>query len=392
MNAEWVSAGSASSESADPDHAGQASGTTGPATTGPATTGPASMQPGTEKPGPARWPESIGSPARPHWWSIQKPPPAGPISARRAYLEVLGVFFAFFAAGIVAGGEALARRYPAPSGSWAVFSPATISQLTMAALAVAVTVLLSGRRGITPRTLGLGLPRMADGGVAVGVAFRLGVWAIVTLAVGGVITGALAGSHHLAQPVVQDNSYLMYATAASLGAGVVEEVVVLAFVVTTLRQAGRPLAEILAVAVLLRCSYHDYYGPGVIGIAVWAAVFVWLFLRTGSVIPLVVVHFLWDATIFWAQRWSWLNAARVIAALLLVAAAAFSWLNEVSKRRGGGRPRSGRSGATYTAWPFADRPEQPPRQQGLGGHLYGQRQGRGYDRCDRGEHRQPAGT
>ena len=272
---------------------------------------------------------------------------------------MLGVFAAFFAGSIVAGGEALTGRYPPPSGSWAVFTPAAISQLTMAGLAVAVTVLLSSRRGITPRTLGLGLPKRADGAAAGAPACRMGVWAILTLAVGGLITDALAGKHHLAQPLVQDNSYLMYVTAASVAAGVIEETVVLAFVVTTLRQAGRPLAEILAVAVLLRCSYHDYYGLGVIGIAVWAAVFVWLFLRTGSVIPLIVVHFLWDATIFWAQRWHWLNGAAVIVTLLLLAAATFSWLTEV-KRKGGGRPRpGGRSGATYTAWPFADQPQPP---------------------------------
>jgi hypothetical protein len=362
MSTEWVSARSASSESANPDPAGRAS-------TGDEPGGP---RPAIAEPRPAGWPEPIGRPARPHWWSVQNPPPAGPISARRAYLEVLGVFVAFFAAGIVAGGETLARRYPPPSGSWAVFTPATIGQLTMAGLAVAVTVLLSTRRGITPRMLGFGLPRRADGGVAAAAAFRMGVWAIVALVVGAAVTGALA-TGHLGQPAVQDYSYLMYTTGASIAAGVVEEIVVLAFVVTTLRQAGRPLAEILVVAVLLRCSYHDYYGSGVVGIAVWAAVFVWLFLRTGSVIPLVVVHFIWDATIFWAQRWHWLNAVRAIGALLLVAAATLSWLAEVSNRKSGGRPRSGgRSGAAYTAWPFADQPPQPPQppRQGLPGQLH----------------------
>jgi membrane protease YdiL (CAAX protease family) len=358
MSDEWVSAGSSSSEPAHSDRADRAS----------AGTEPGGQRPATGKPSQAAWPEPIGRPARPHWWSIQKPPPADPISARRAYVEVLGVFGAFFAAGIVAGGESFDHRYPAPSGSWAVFTPATISELAMAGLAVAVTVLLSARRGITPRMLGLGLPADADGGVARGPAFRMGVWAIVAFAIGGVITGALAGNHHLVQPVVQDNSYLMYATAASVAAGIIEETVVLAFVVTTLRQAGRPLAEILVVALLLRCSYHDYYGAGVVGIAVWAAVFVWLFLRTGSVIPLVVVHFLWDATIFWAQRWNWLNAARVVAALLLLAAAVLSWL--LAKRGGRARP-GGRSGASYTAWPFADQSDQPGQspRQGLLGQL-----------------------
>lgn len=359
MNSDWVSAGSSDSEP----------GPARPPPAGQEPEQPAREQPAAAEPRPAGWPEPIGRPARPHWWSIQEPPPAGRISARRAYLEVLGVFAAFFAASIVAGGETLARRYPAPVGSWAVFTPATISELAMAALAVAVTVLLSGRRGITPRSLGLGLPRKADGGVAVAASFRIGVWAIMALVLGGVITSALA-TGQLAQPASKDYSYLMYATAASISAGVVEETVVLAFVVTTLRQAGRPLAEVLAVAVVLRCSYHDYYGPGVVGIAVWAALFVWLFLRAGSVIPLVVVHFLWDWTIFWAERWHWVNAARVIGALLLLVAATATWLAEVSKRNSGTRPRSGgRPGAAYTAWPFTDQPQQPPPRQGLPGGL-----------------------
>src|SRR5215472_2817536 len=315
MSTEWVSAGSASSESANPDPAGQAS------TVGE----PASAPPAIAEPSEADWPEPIGRPAKPHWWSIQAPPPAGPISARRAYLEVLGVFIAFFAAGIVAGGETLARRYPPPSGSWAVFTPPTIGELAMAGLAVTVTVLLSIRRGITPRKLGLGLPRRADGGVAVAPSFRMAVWAIVTLSVGGVIISALA-TGHLSQPIVQDNSYLMYTTAASLAAGVVEETVVLAFVVTTLRQAGRPLAEILAVAVLLRCSYHDYYGFGVVGIAIWAAVFVWLYLRTGSVLPMMIVHVLWDGAIF-LSYWSVLvKDAQAASFVLIPLVAAGTWI------------------------------------------------------------------
>lgn len=311
------------------------------------------------------WPGPIGRPARAHWWSIQPPPAASPISARRAYCEVLGVFAAFFAAGIIAGGETLARRYPAPSGSWAVFVPATVTEISTAGLAIAVTVLLSSRRGITPRSLGLGWPRTAEGGVAAGPAFRMGVWAIMALIAGGIITGALA-TGKLGQPAHQNFGYLLYTTSASLAAGVVEESVVLAFVVTTLRQAGRPLTEILIVAVLLRCSYHDYYGPGVIGIAVWAAVFAWLFLRTGSVLPLIIVHFFWDATIFWSQRWHWLLGGRLLGALLLLAAAVFTWMADASRR---GRPPRGRPAVPYTAWPYnqpgqQDRPSQqdPPGQ------------------------------
>ncbi len=95
-------------------------------------------------------------------WSIQPPPAVGPISARRAYAEVLLVFAAFFAASVVVGGEALASRYPRPSGSWAIFAPATVSLLGTSVLAVLVVVLLSARRGISARSLGLCWPTAPD--------------------------------------------------------------------------------------------------------------------------------------------------------------------------------------------------------------------------------------
>jgi membrane protease YdiL (CAAX protease family) len=294
----------------------------------------------------ATWPGPIGRPARPHWWSIQPAPPSSPISARRGYVEVLGVFALFFAAGILAGAETLVKHYPAPSGSWALFTPAAISELASAALAVIVTTALSARRGISPRSLGLGRPRTASGSAASAAAFRQGVWAIVALIAGGIVTSQLE-TGHLAQPAHPSLAYLLYATTASVAAGVVEETVVLAFVVTTLRQAGRPLPEIVIVAVLLRCSYHDYYGPGVVGIAIWASVFAWLFLRTGSEIPLVIVHIGWDTAIFWGQRWHAIRTGEAIFVLLVIIAAAISWLAEVSRRN----PPGGLSAPSYTAWP-----------------------------------------
>jgi CAAX prenyl protease-like protein len=243
------------------------------------------------------------------------------------------VFAAFFAASVVVGGEALASRYPRPTGSWAIFAPATVSLLGTSVLAVLVVVLLSARRGITARSLGLGWPAGRDGRPWPAQTARMAVWAILALLAGGLATVALANGNTLAQPAHQDTSYMMYAMAASLTAGVVEETVVLAFVVTTLRQAGRPLPEILLVAVLLRCSYHDYYGVGVIGIAVWAAVFVWLFLRMGSVLPLIVVHAVWDANIFLEQRWHAIQVASALVFLALLGVAVISWLADIGARR-----------------------------------------------------------
>ncbi len=284
---------------------------------------------------PDVWPGPVGRPAREHWWSAQPPPPVPPITTRRAYAEVLGVFAVFFAASIVAGGETLAHRYPPPSGSWAVFTPAIISELGVCVLAILVTTLLSSRRGLRPRWLGFGWPRGRDGQPRPGQSLRIGVWAIAALLGGGAITSALAMGNKLGQPAHQDAAYLMYAVGASLTAGIVEETVVLAFVVSTLRQARRPLPEIVLVAVLLRCSYHDYYGLGVVGIAVWAAIFVWLFLRTGSVLPLIIVHMLWDSSIFLGQRWHEVQVATASGWIMLVLAAAISWLIDLQSRQAG---------------------------------------------------------
>ncbi|HVB41226.1 MAG TPA: CPBP family intramembrane glutamic endopeptidase [Streptosporangiaceae bacterium] len=329
------------------------------------------------------WPGPVGRPARAHWWSAQPPPPARRISARRGYAEVAAVFAAFFAASIIAGGETLAGRYPAPSGSWAVFTPAAVSELATSALAVVVVIVLSARRGITPRQLGFGMPRKASGRPALGQSFRVGAWALAALVLGGAVTALLA-TGRLGQPARSDNSYLLYATAASVAAGVVEECVVLAFVVTTLRQAGRPLLEITLVAVALRCSYHDYYGLGVAGIALWAAVFVWLFLRTGSVLPLIVMHFLWDETIYLGQRWPAVLSARALAGLLLLVVAGITWLAD-SLARGGGWPEPGAGlppgglppggvplGGLPPAWPPAAAPPSFDPTEGTGsGHRPG---------------------
>jgi membrane protease YdiL (CAAX protease family) len=309
---------------------------------------------------PRSWPQPVGRPYRRHWWSIQQPPPGPAISARRAYAEVLGVFAAFFAASIIAGAESLASRYPAPSGSWAAFVPAAVNQIAIAALAVVVVVLLSGRRGISPRMLGLGLPQRPGGGTAAGHTFRMGVWAVAALLAGGLVTIALE-TGQLNVPAHQNGGFLLYAIAASAAAGIVEETVVLAFLVTTLRQARRPLPEILLVAVLLRCSYHDYYGPGVVGIAVWAAVFVWLYLRAGSVVPLIVVHFLWDVTQFLGMQRELRYGVGVFvlaALVLLPLAAGISWLVEFLNRQ---PPQERHPPPRYPPPPFYGNAWPPPQ-------------------------------
>jgi membrane protease YdiL (CAAX protease family) len=266
-----------------------------------------------------------------HWWSPRPAPDSAPISAGRAYLEVVLVFAAFFGSGIIAAGLSLADHLPPNSGSWSTFAPAAFDEIGQAGIAATLVVLLSRNRGISRRGLGLDLPRKPDGTRAAGQTVRVAAWALVAFIAGSVITSALATGDYNA-PTNLNAAFLFYSSTASLNAGVVEEMVVLGFVVVTLQQARRPLWELVLVGLVLRSSYHIYYGPGVIGILVWGSAFIWLFLRTRSLLPIIVVHFCWDLTVFLGSRWSWITLVALLVGLGLVVAAPITWLVERANR------------------------------------------------------------
>jgi membrane protease YdiL (CAAX protease family) len=267
---------------------------------------------------------AVRSPGK-HWWSPQPPPQSEVIAARRAYLEVLGVFAAFFGAGIIAAGFSLSSDLSSPTGGWGAFLPSAFDNLAQAGTAATLVLLLSRQRGISRQALGLVLPRRADGAADVGAALRVATWALVAFIGGSIVTSLLATGKYNVSPHL-NAAYLVYTSTAAVNAGIVEEMVVLGFVVVTLQQARRPLPEVVLVALVLRASYHVYYGPGVVGILVWASVFVWLFLRTRSLLPIIAVHFVWDFTIFMANRWHWLLAPALLLVVGMVIAAPITWL------------------------------------------------------------------
>lgn len=76
--------------------------------------------------------------------------------------------------------------------------------------------------------------------------------------------------------------------------GVIEEVVVLGFLVRRLEQRGWPVAAIVGVDAAVRLSYHVYYGPGVIEVAPWAVVSVLVYLRIRRLLPFIICHGIYD--------------------------------------------------------------------------------------------------
>jgi membrane protease YdiL (CAAX protease family) len=268
---------------------------------------------------------------RRRWWSAQAPAATTPISTGRAYLEVIAVFVAFFGSGIAAAGLSLDSRLPTNSGSWAVYGPAAIDALAQAGVAAALVILLCRNRGISTRAFGLVVPRHDTGRWAAGRTLRTATWAVLAFIVGSLVTSALAtGTYN--SPSDLNAAFMAYSSTAALNAGVVEEMVVLGFVLVTLQQARRPMWEILLVALVLRGSYHIYYGPGVVGIFIWASVFIWLYLRTRSLVPIIAVHFLWDFTVFMTLRWTWVGGLAVLVVACAAIASPITWLVERSDR------------------------------------------------------------
>jgi hypothetical protein len=269
-----------------------------------------------------------------------------PISARRAYLEVLAVYCAFFAAGVV-DAVLLVAGVSAPTAktTWASAVPGSIKTLAEAGLAVAVVVLLCQRRHRGAVDLGLS-PRVSASPRIAGVS-RRDAWigAVGLVVLGHLLFGAVdaaleTGSYPYG---TRNAAYLMEHLAQSINAGIVEETVVLAFVMVTLAQAKRPLWEIVGVAVILRGLFHVYYGPGALGAVVWVPLVMWVFWRGRSLFPLIIVHVVWDSNGFlhWYRPRS-VVPPTVLLILVLTTCGALALL--VKHHREWGLPASGPGG------------------------------------------------
>lgn len=86
---------------------------------------------------------------------------------------------------------------------------------------------------------------------------------------------------------------------SALENGLLEEVLVIGYLLTRLRRLGVPPVWAVAIAAVLRGSYHLYQGAGgFVGNAVMGVIFGFLFLRWKRAMPMVVAHTLIDAVAF----------------------------------------------------------------------------------------------
>jgi membrane protease YdiL (CAAX protease family) len=155
------------------------------------------------------------------------------------------------------------------------------------------------------------LVRSGDGlgGPWLGGRFRpadLGYGAALAAGVGGVGLAFYLGTHALgvdltvvpeALPDVWWRFPVLVLSA--LQNALLEECVVLGFVVVRLRQLGVGSPMAIGLAAVLRGSYHLYQGlGGFVGNLVMGLLFGWLYQRWGRLTPLVVTHTLLDIGAF----------------------------------------------------------------------------------------------
>jgi Type II CAAX prenyl endopeptidase Rce1-like len=162
----------------------------------------------------------------------------------------------------------------------------------LAGAGIVLYLLVRSGEGVT--SIGLGGRRLR-----MDLALILPVWIFVQVIpqnVGsGIVRSAGLPTFH---PVgVGPSEYLVVQILASVVAGVLEEIVVLGYLVRRLEQRGWSPTWVVIVAVAVRVSYHLYYGPGVIPIVLWATASVLFYMKCRRLLPFIICHVAWDTMV-----------------------------------------------------------------------------------------------
>lgn len=161
----------------------------------------------------------------------------------------------------------------------------------------ALGVYLLWRSGIGPAAVGLGRLRWRGdvlGGL--GLAALIGVPGLALYQV-----ARLLGMNAAVEPAELYDTWwrIPVLLLVSFGNGWAEEVIVVGFLLTRLRQLNVNPVVALVASSLLRGAYHLYQGFGAgLGNVAMGLVFGYVWMRTGRLWPLVIAHALIDAVAF----------------------------------------------------------------------------------------------
>jgi len=172
-----------------------------------------------------------------------------------------------------------------------------LASLLLSLAPVALVFYLLARSGESPSAIGLDATRPAS---------DVGRGVVLAAVIGGLGLGLYLAAFHLGVNlnVVPENLPTVWwripvLILDGLQNGILEEIVVLAYLLHRLDQLDWSPASAIALSAVLRGSYHLYQGlGGFLGNAAMGVVFAILYRRWGRVTPFIVAHSLIDAVAF----------------------------------------------------------------------------------------------
>ncbi|HEY5032057.1 MAG TPA: CPBP family glutamic-type intramembrane protease [Actinomycetes bacterium] len=256
-----------------------------------------------------------------------------PWTAKRAYGLILLLYIVGFGYALA---SALAYLHePGHTTGRVGATGALVSTALVLSTDVAVLALvyfIAKARGLSAVDLGLGRP--ADKAATWrDIDIVLLYW--LALLTAGLLSTWLDGSRY---PYEHGTWAALPSLALALNAGPTEELALLVLPVVLLRQAREPLWRMAIVLVVLRLSFHVYYGLGVLGLTVWAVAILALYLRTGRALPLIVAHSAYDVLLTVGH---FFPATSVLVGLFVLCVLILGLVRIGVRARAGGRHRRG---------------------------------------------------
>lgn len=224
--------------------------------------------------------------------------PAAPATDHVLLAEVALVFLVTLGTGSVGSAIDLANilnRVPTGGSAFLVFIPghtalsvtlASVYLVAHAAGVIGLVVYMLFRSRETVRSIGLSFDHKRRDILLI---IPYAVLGLVLLRVG--FLAPLAGATGQGSgPIPVPAPYAWVAVLRSVEAGFVEEFVVLAFVITRLRQIGVHPIAVIWISALLRASYHLEYGWAAAGPLLFGVGYGIVYMVTRRLAPAIAVH------------------------------------------------------------------------------------------------------
>lgn len=195
------------------------------------------------------------------------------------------------------GQQSAAINQPQSTREWLDFTYQALDLVFGLAAVALVLYLLWMPRQSAFRRIGLDFtsPRR-DFGVGFGLFAAIGIPGLALYAAGRALGWTVAV---LPAPLDPRWWTIPILILAALKAALIEEVIVVGYLFTRLRELGVGVWPTIVGSALLRGTYHLYQGFGpFVGNALMGVVFGWLYAKRGRTMPLVITHWLLDIASF----------------------------------------------------------------------------------------------